>query len=92
MKASRLLSILMLLQARGRLTAGALAQAMEVSERTVLRDIAQLSAAGVPLRGERGRQGGFQLREGWSTRLTGMTEPEAQALLLAGPGLSLIHI
>eukprot|EP01041_Mallomonas_annulata_P020139 gene20139-39770_t len=61
MKASRLLSILMLLQARGRLTAGALAQAMEVSERTILRDIDQLSAAGVPLWGERGRQGGFQL-------------------------------
>lgn len=87
MKASRLLSILMLLQARGRMTAGALAQAMEVSERTVLRDIDQLSAAGVPLWGERGRQGGFQLREGWSTQLTGMTEPEANALLLAGlPG------
>lgn len=87
MKASRLLSILMLLQARGRLTAGALAQAMEVSERTVLRDIDQLSAAGVPLWGERGRHGGFQLREGWSTQLTGMTEPEANALLLAGlPG------
>jgi predicted DNA-binding transcriptional regulator YafY len=87
MKASRLLSILMLLQARGRLTAGALAQALEVSERTVLRDIDQLSAAGVPLWGERGRQGGFQLREGWSTQLTGMTEPEANALLLAGlPG------
>lgn len=87
MKASRLLSILMLLQARGRLTARAMAQALEVSERTVLRDIDQLSAAGVPLWGERGRQGGFQLREGWSTQLTGMTEPEAQALLLAGlPG------
>ncbi|HSI47510.1 MAG TPA: WYL domain-containing protein [Ideonella sp.] len=87
MKASRLLSILMLLQSRGRLTAAALAEALEVSERTVLRDIDQLSAAGVPLWGERGRSGGFQLREGWSTQLTGMTEPEANALLLAGlPG------
>jgi len=87
MQASRLLSILMLLQARGRMTAGALAQAMEVSERTILRDVDQLSAAGVPLWGERGRHGGFQLREGWSTQLTGMTEPEANALLLAGlPG------
>lgn len=87
MQASRLLSILMLLQARGRMTATALAQAMEVSPRTILRDIDQLSAAGVPLWGERGRQGGFQLREGWSTQLTGMTEPEAHALLLAGlPG------
>ena len=87
MKASRLLSILMLLQSRGRMTAGALAQAMEVSERTILRGIDPLSAAGVPLWGERGRQGGFQLREGWSTQLTGMTEPESHALLLAGlPG------
>jgi predicted DNA-binding transcriptional regulator YafY len=87
MKASRLLSILMLLQARGRMTAPALASALEVSPRTILRDIDQLSAAGVPLWGEPGRSGGFQLREGWSTTLTGMTEPESQALLLAGlPG------
>lgn len=87
MQASRLLQILMLLQARGRMTAPQLAAAMEVSTRTVLRDIDQLSAAGVPLWGARGRQGGFQLREGWSTSLTGMTEPESMALLLAGlPG------
>jgi predicted DNA-binding transcriptional regulator YafY len=87
MHASRLLQILMLLQARGRLTAPQLAEAMEVSTRTILRDIDQLSAAGVPIWGERGRQGGFQLREGWSTQLTGMTEPEANALLLSGlPG------
>jgi predicted DNA-binding transcriptional regulator YafY len=87
MKASRLLSILMLLQARGRMTAAALAQVLEVSQRTILRDVDQLSAAGVPLWGERGQKGGFQLREGWSTRLTGLTEPEADALLLAGlPG------
>lgn len=87
MKASRLLSILMLLQAHGRLTAPALARLLEVSTRTVLRDIDQLSAAGVPLWGARGRQGGFQLRDGWSTRLTGLTEPESQALLLGGlPG------
>lgn len=87
MKASRLLSILMLLQARGHMTAPALAVALEVSERTILRDIDQLSAAGVPLWGDRGRNGGFQLRAGWSTELTGMTEPEANALLLAGlPG------
>ncbi|MBX3605676.1 MAG: YafY family transcriptional regulator [Piscinibacter sp.] len=87
MKASRLLSILMLLQSHERLTAAALAQALEVSERTILRDVDQLSAAGVPLWAERGRQGGFRLQPGWSTELTGMTEPEAHALLLAGiPG------
>ncbi len=87
MQASRLLSILMLLQTRGRLAAPELARLLEVSQRTVLRDIDQLSTAGVPVWGERGRNGGFQLREGWSTQLTGMTEAEAQALLLAGlPG------
>ena len=53
-------------------------------ERTILRDIDHLSAAGVPLWGERGRQGGFQLRSGWTTQLTGMTEAEANALMLAG--------
>lgn len=87
MQASRLLSILMLLQSHGRLTAPTLARTLEVSTRTILRDIDQLSAAGVPVWGEPGRHGGFQLREGWSTSLTGLTEPESQALLLAGlPG------
>lgn len=84
MRASRLLSILMLLQSRGRLTAPALAAELEVSVRTVLRDMDQLSAAGVPVFAERGREGGFQLRPGWSTQLTGLTETEAQALFLAG--------
>jgi predicted DNA-binding transcriptional regulator YafY len=50
----------------------------------VLRDIDQLSAAGVPVWGQQGRDGGFQLQSGWSTQLTGMTEAESQALLLAG--------
>ena len=87
MRASRLLSILMLLQTRGRLTAPVLAEALEVSQRTILRDVDHLSAAGVPIWSDRGRNGGFQLREGWSTTLTGLTEPEAQALFLAGlPG------
>jgi len=87
MKASRLLSILMLLQSHGRMTAAALAQALEVSHRTILRDVDQLSAAGVPIWAERGREGGFRLREGWSTQLTGMTESEANSLLLAAlPG------
>jgi predicted DNA-binding transcriptional regulator YafY len=87
MRASRLLSILMLLQTRGRMSAPSLAAELEVSERTILRDIDQLSAAGVPVWSDRGRDGGFQLREGWSTELTGLTEAEAQALFLAGlPG------
>lgn len=87
MRASRLLSILMLLQTRGRLSAPALAEALEVSQRTILRDMDHLSAAGVPVWSDRGRLGGFQLRAGWSTQLTGLTEPEAQALFLAGlPG------
>ncbi|HSW05841.1 helix-turn-helix transcriptional regulator [Aquabacterium sp.] len=87
MRASRLLSMLMLLQTRGRLSAPALARALEVSVRTVYRDIDQLSAAGVPVWGEQGRSGGFQLREGWRTQLTGLTVPEARAIFLAGlPG------
>ncbi len=84
MRASRLLSILMLLQNRGRISAPALAAELEVSQRTILRDIDHLSAAGVPIWSDRGRDGGFQLREGWSTNLTGLTENEAQALFLAG--------
>jgi predicted DNA-binding transcriptional regulator YafY len=86
MRASRLLSILIMLQMRGRLSAESLAQEFEVSIRTIYRDIDQLSAAGVPVYAERGRAGGFELHEGYRTRLTGLTHSEAEVLLLAGAG------
>jgi predicted DNA-binding transcriptional regulator YafY len=87
MRASRLLSMLMLLQTRGALSAPRLAELLQVSQRTVLRDIDHLSAAGVPVWAQPGRHGGIRLREGWRTQLTGLTAPEAQAVFLAGlPG------
>ena len=87
MRASRLVSIILLLQARGRLTAAQLAGELEVSVRTVYRDVESLHSAGIPLYGDAGHRGGYQLLDGYQTRLTGLSTEEAKALSLSGlPG------
>ncbi|MFH9478859.1 helix-turn-helix transcriptional regulator [Streptomyces anulatus] len=86
MRADRLVSLVLLLRQRGRLTADTLARELEVSTRTVLRDIEALSAAGVPVYAERGRYGGFALLPGFRTELTGLNHDETLALLAAGSG------
>lgn len=82
MRADRLLSMLMLLQSRGRLTAPELAEELEVSVRTIYRDIDALCTAGVPVYAERGPSGGCVLMEGYRTSLTGLTSNEVKALFM----------
>lgn len=92
MRASRLLSILILLQVRGRVTAHELADAFEVSVRTIYRDIDALSMSGIPVYGEAGPSGGFSLLDGYRTRLTGLAPDEAEALLLIGMPREAAHM
>lgn len=83
MRADRLLSILLLLQNRGKITSRELADTLEVSERTIFRDMEALSASGIPVLAERGRDGGWMLSEGYKTSLTGMKPKEISSLLLS---------
>lgn len=82
MRADRLLSMLLLLQVHRRMTAGDLARRLEVSERTIHRDMEALSTAGVPVYAERGAGGGWALSDGYQTKLTGLSPTEVSALFL----------
>ena len=84
MRADRLISMLMILQARGKVTAQDLAAELEVSERTVYRDVTALSVSGVPVYTERGPGGGIRLVEQYRSNLTGLTREEVRALYMIG--------
>lgn len=94
MRADRLISIVLLLQSQRRLTARQLAERLEVSERTILRDMDALSAAGIPVTAERGTGGGWALVDRYQTTLTGLKEAEVRALFLSQPArlLSDLHL
>jgi predicted DNA-binding transcriptional regulator YafY len=92
MRADRLLSIMLLLQTHERMTAAQLAQRLEVSERTILRDMDALGGAGIPVVAERGAGGGWRLMEGYRTRLTGLTADEVQSLFFARPPEALAEL
>lgn len=92
MRASRLLSVLLLLQTRRQMTAAELAERLEVSERTVYRDMEALSAAGVPVYAERGHGGGWRLLDSYHTDLTGLNRDEIEALLLQQPSRTLTDL
>ena len=85
MKADRLMSVLLLLQARGQVTERELAEQLEVSQRTIHRDLESLSAARIPISAVRGAQGGWQLEKGWRTHVPGLDEAELHALLMSQP-------
>ena len=85
MKADRLMSVLLLLQARGQITERELAEQLEVSQRTIHRDLEALSAARIPISAIRGAQGGWQLEKGWRTQVPSLDESELRALLMAQP-------
>lgn len=85
MKSDRLLSVLLLLQAKGRVTERELAERLEVSQRTIHRDLEALSASRVPVVALRGSQGGWELEKGWRTQVPGLDEAEMRALLMAQP-------